>query len=91
MAITDLTSVALANNQVRIVESSILGSILVNILLILGSALLACSLLDTQTVYGTAGTQVLGCLLFVSVFVFLMPVNICPSIPMALMVNSRSS
>jgi len=65
--------VALANGHTRIVEASILGSILVNILLILGSALLACSVLGMDTTYTTAGTQVLGSLLFVSVFAFLMP------------------
>ena len=69
-----VNSVALKNDHIRIVQASILGSILVNILLILGSALLACSVFDVKTVYSTAGTQLLGCLLFVSVFTFLMPV-----------------
>ncbi|KAL2206814.1 hypothetical protein CC79DRAFT_907820 [Sarocladium strictum] len=65
--------VALVNNHIRIVQASILGSILVNLLLILGSALLACSMADLEAVYSTQGTQLLGCLLFVSVFAFLMP------------------
>ncbi|KAK0388851.1 hypothetical protein NLU13_5094 [Sarocladium strictum] len=65
--------VALVNNHIRIVQASILGSILVNLLLILGSALLACSMADLEGVYSTQGTQLLGCLLFVSVFAFLMP------------------
>jgi Ca2+:H+ antiporter len=68
--------VALVNNHIRIVQASILGSILVNLLLILGSALLACSMADLEAVYSTQGTQLLGCLLFVSVFAFLMPVSI---------------
>jgi Ca2+:H+ antiporter len=68
-------SVALVNNHIRIVQASILGSILVNLLLILGSALLACSMADLEAVYSTQGTQLLGCLLFVSVFAFLMPVS----------------
>lgn len=73
---TDQRSVALVNNHIRIVQASILGSILVNLLLILGSALLACSMADLEAVYSTQGTQLLGCLLFVSVFAFLMPVSL---------------
>ncbi|KAH6692354.1 vacuolar calcium ion transporter [Plectosphaerella plurivora] len=65
--------VALINNQIRIVLASILGSILVNLLLILGSALLASSMSDSEPTYNTAETQLLSSLLFVSVFVFLMP------------------
>lgn len=57
-------------------QASILGSILVNLLLILGSALLACSMAGLEAVYSTQGTQLLGCLLFVSVFTFLMPVSL---------------
>ncbi|KAL1890417.1 hypothetical protein Sste5346_008244 [Sporothrix stenoceras] len=65
--------VALVNNQVRVVQASILGSILVNSMLILGTALLATGLTDNEPVYNTAETQLLSCLLFASVFVFLMP------------------
>ncbi|CAK7266100.1 hypothetical protein SEPCBS119000_001850 [Sporothrix epigloea] len=65
--------VALVNDQVRVVQASILGSILVNSLLILGTALLATGLTDNEPVYNTAETQLLSCLLFASVFVFLMP------------------
>ena len=65
--------VALVNNQVRVVQASILGSILVNSLLILGTALLATGLTDNEPGYNTAETQLLSCLLFASVFVFLMP------------------
>ncbi|KAJ6442198.1 vacuolar calcium ion transporter [Purpureocillium lavendulum] len=65
--------VALRNNQVDIVRASILGSILVNMLLILGSALVAGSVLNCDPTYNTVEAQLLACLLFVSVFVFLMP------------------
>ncbi|KAI9148176.1 Vacuolar calcium ion transporter [Paramyrothecium foliicola] len=65
--------VALVNGHIRIVQASILGSILVNLLLILGSALLASSFRNFETVYNTAETQLLSCLLFVSVFVFMIP------------------
>ncbi|KAK5988164.1 Vacuolar calcium ion transporter [Cladobotryum mycophilum] len=64
---------ALKNNQIRVVQASILGSILVNLLLILGSALLVCGLPDQEFAHYAAGTQLLGSLLFVSVFTFLMP------------------
>jgi Ca2+:H+ antiporter len=79
MLILTLSSVALINNQIRIVLASILGSILVNLLLILGSALLASSMSDSEPTYNTAETQLLSSLLFVSVFVFLMPVGCLPS------------
>ncbi len=68
-------SVALLNNQIRVVQASILGSILVNILPILGTALLAADWSENQPVYNTTETQLLSCLLFVSVFVFIMPVS----------------
>ncbi|KAL7924466.1 hypothetical protein ACQKWADRAFT_319530 [Trichoderma austrokoningii] len=67
--------VALKNDQIRVVQASILGSILVNLLLILGSALLTTKLPDQEFLHDAAGTQLLGSLLFVSVFTFLMPVS----------------
>lgn len=66
----------MANNQISIVQASILGSILVNLLLILGSALLAGSSVNINPVYNTVEAQLLACLLFVSVFVLLMPVSL---------------
>ncbi|RKL04566.1 hypothetical protein BFJ68_g10961 [Fusarium oxysporum] len=65
--------IALRNNHVYIVQASILGSILVNLLLVLGSALLAGSVTDVDLLCNTAEGQLLACLLFVSVFVVLMP------------------
>lgn len=57
-------------------QASILGSILVNLLLILGSALLANNLIPNNVpICNSNETQLLACLLFVSVFVFLMPVR----------------
>lgn len=66
---------ALANNHVRVVQASLLGSVLVNLLLILGSALLAASTYESAQLYNTAEAQLLACLLFVSVFTFIMPVS----------------
>ncbi|KAF4977064.1 hypothetical protein FDECE_18398 [Fusarium decemcellulare] len=57
----------------KAVQASILGSILVNLLLILGSALLASSMTGLDPIYNTVEAQLLACLLFVSVFVILMP------------------
>uniref|UniRef100_A0A0D2XY10 Sodium/calcium exchanger membrane region domain-containing protein n=1 Tax=Fusarium oxysporum (strain Fo5176) TaxID=660025 RepID=A0A0D2XY10_FUSOF len=69
----DQNRIALRNNHVYIVQASILGSILVNLLLVLGSALLAGSVTDVDLLCNTAEGQLLACLLFVSVFVVLMP------------------
>ncbi|KAM0328661.1 hypothetical protein ACHAQA_005073 [Verticillium albo-atrum] len=66
--------VALVNNHIRIVQASILGSIIVNLLLILGSALFASTFSRHEASAPSASnTQLLSCLLLVSVFVFLMP------------------
>ncbi|PNY27650.1 Ca2+ transporter [Tolypocladium capitatum] len=65
--------VALANNHVRIVQASILGSIIVNLLLFLGSALLAGSVVNGEPTFNGAEARLLACLLFVSVFTLLMP------------------
>ena len=70
-------SIALANNQIQLVQLSILGSILVNLLLILGSALLASMVSQNDPTQTTSETQLLACLLFVSVFVIIMPVGYC--------------
>ncbi|PHH61159.1 hypothetical protein CDD81_727 [Ophiocordyceps australis] len=53
--------------------ASILGSVLVNLLLILGSALLVSSGASCEPTYNSTEAQLLACLLFVSVFAFLMP------------------
>ncbi|RDA88913.1 hypothetical protein CP532_5486 [Ophiocordyceps camponoti-leonardi (nom. inval.)] len=67
-------SAALAHNHVGIVQGSILGSVLVNLLLILGSALVVGSAADGEpSSYNAADAQLLACLLSVSVFTFLMP------------------
>ncbi|KAH6999078.1 Sodium/calcium exchanger protein-domain-containing protein [Ilyonectria sp. MPI-CAGE-AT-0026] len=65
--------IALVNNHIRIVQASILGSILVNLLLILGSALLASNLANYESILDEAESHLLAGLLFVSVFVILMP------------------
>lgn len=66
---------ALKHNQIHIVQASILGSMLVNLLPILGTALCVNGLWHDDPVLNTTETQLLSCLLFVSVFVFLIPVR----------------
>ncbi|ATY64147.1 sodium calcium [Cordyceps militaris] len=63
----------LMNGHVRIVQASILGSILVNLLPILGSALIATDTTGGDDSLRSTETQILACLLFVSVFVFMIP------------------
>ncbi|KAJ3961253.1 hypothetical protein N0V92_002050, partial [Colletotrichum tropicale] len=65
--------VALKHNQIHVVQASILGSMLVNLLPILGTALCVNGLWHEDPVLNTTETQLLSCLLFVSVFVFLIP------------------
>lgn len=60
-------------------QASILGSILVNLLLVLGTALVASSVAGVDMMYNTAEAQLLACLLFVSIFVVLIPVSDNPS------------
>ncbi|KAJ4324570.1 hypothetical protein N0V84_003849 [Fusarium piperis] len=65
--------VALVNDHIRIVQASILGSVLVNLLLILGSALLASSMSSHDPQCSVEESELLACLLFISVFVILIP------------------
>ncbi|KAM0259378.1 hypothetical protein ACHAPA_010763 [Fusarium lateritium] len=65
--------VALVNNHIRIVQASILGSVLVNLLLILGSALFASSMSNPDPHSSMEESELLAALLFVSVFVILIP------------------
>lgn len=72
---TDFDRVALVNNHIRIVQASILGSVLVNLLLILGSALFASSMSNIDPHSSMEESELLAALLFVSVFVILIPVS----------------
>ncbi|KAI3545258.1 vacuolar calcium ion transporter [Colletotrichum abscissum] len=65
--------IALKHNQIQVVQASILGSMLVNLLPILGTALCVCGVSQQEPALDTSETQLLGCLLFVSVFVLLIP------------------
>ncbi|KAH7198884.1 Sodium/calcium exchanger protein-domain-containing protein [Fusarium flagelliforme] len=75
-----LFSIALKENKIYVVQASILGSILVNLLLVLGTALVASSVAGVDMMYNTAEAQLLACLLFVSIFVVLIPTAFAQSI-----------
>ncbi|KAK2013586.1 Ca2+ transporter [Colletotrichum eremochloae] len=65
--------VALKHDRVRVVQASILGSILVNLLPILGVALFVNGFRYDGPVLNFVETQLLSCLLVVSTFVLLIP------------------
>ncbi|KIW95586.1 calcium/proton exchanger [Cladophialophora bantiana CBS 173.52] len=64
---------ALYHNQYEVVQASLLGSILVNLLLILGVAILAGSFCHQEQSHSKEDAQALACLLSVSVFSLLIP------------------
>ncbi|KAI0481392.1 hypothetical protein GGR56DRAFT_317452 [Xylariaceae sp. FL0804] len=64
---------ALARNHIKVVQGALVGSILVNLLLILGSAILAGELQPQDLVYNIDDAQALACLLALSIFSILIP------------------
>lgn len=67
--------IALVKNEIRIVQASLLGSILANLLLILGMAFLFGGLRYREQVYNSTVTQMSACLLSLSVMSLLLPVG----------------
>lgn len=67
--------IALAKNEIRIVQASLLGSILSNLLLILGMAFLLGGLRYREQIYNSTVTQMSACLLSLSVMSLLLPVS----------------
>ncbi|KAF1987190.1 hypothetical protein K402DRAFT_53275 [Aulographum hederae CBS 113979] len=65
--------IALVKNEVRIVQASILGSILANLLLILGMAFLLGGLRFREQIYNNTATQMHACMLSLSVMSLLLP------------------
>ncbi|KAF1826375.1 Calcium/proton exchanger [Dissoconium aciculare CBS 342.82] len=65
--------IALVKNEIRIVQASLLGSILANLLLILGMAFLLGGLRFREQVYNSTVTQMSACLLSLSVTSLLLP------------------
>ncbi|CAP81070.1 Pc12g14430 [Penicillium rubens Wisconsin 54-1255] len=65
--------IALVKNEIRIVQASLLGSILANLLLIMGMAFLAGGLRFREQIYNSTVTQMSACLLSLSVVSLLLP------------------
>lgn len=65
--------IALVKNEIRIVQASLLGSILSNLLLILGMAFLFGGLRFQEQIYNSTITQMSACLLSLSVTSLLLP------------------
>ncbi|CZR67105.1 related to manganese resistance protein [Phialocephala subalpina] len=66
-------SIALAKGEIRIVQASLLGSILANLLLILGMCFLIGGLRFREQIYNSTVTQMSACLLSLSVMSLLLP------------------
>jgi Ca2+:H+ antiporter len=65
--------IALVKNEIRIVQASLIGSILSNLLLILGMCFLLGGLRFREQVYNSTVTQTSACLLSLSVISLLLP------------------
>ncbi|KAL4936407.1 hypothetical protein BDV06DRAFT_205120 [Aspergillus oleicola] len=65
--------IALVKNEIRIVQASLLGSILANLLLILGMAFLFGGLRFQEQIYNSTVTQMSACLLSLAVMSLLLP------------------
>ncbi|KAI9047439.1 hypothetical protein LZ554_008158 [Drepanopeziza brunnea f. sp. 'monogermtubi'] len=65
--------IALAKGEIRIVQASLLGSILANLLLILGMCFLVGGLRFREQIYNSTITQMSACLLSLSVMSLLLP------------------
>ncbi|KAK3388140.1 Sodium/calcium exchanger protein-domain-containing protein [Sordaria brevicollis] len=65
--------IALVKNQINIVQASLLGSILANLLLILGMSFLLGGLRFREQIYNSTVTQMSACLLSLSVISLVLP------------------
>jgi Ca2+:H+ antiporter len=65
--------ILLAGNQIRVVQAALLGSILANLLLILGMAFLFGGLRYQEQVYNSTITQMSACMLSLAVMSLLLP------------------
>ena len=65
--------IALVKNEIRIVQASLLGSILANLLLILGMSFAVGGLRYREQIYNSTVTQMSACLLSLSVTSLLLP------------------
>ncbi|KAF2429158.1 hypothetical protein EJ08DRAFT_591293 [Tothia fuscella] len=65
--------IALVKNEIRVVQAALLGSILANLLLILGMAFVLGGLRYREQIYNSTVTQMSACLLSLSVMSLLLP------------------
>ncbi|ORY02263.1 Sodium/calcium exchanger protein-domain-containing protein [Clohesyomyces aquaticus] len=65
--------ILLAGNQIRVVQAALLGSILANLLLILGMAFLLGGLRYQEQIYNSTVTQMSACMLSLAVMSLLLP------------------
>lgn len=70
--------IALVKNEIRIVQASLIGSLLANLLLILGMAFLIGGLEFREQIYDSTVTQMSACLLALAVLSLLIPVRMMP-------------
>ena len=70
---TNHSSIALVKNEIRIVQASLLGSILANLLLILGMSFFLGGLRYREQIYNSTVTQMSACLLSLSVISLVLP------------------
>ena len=73
MSMLTINSIALVKNHIRIVQASLVGSILANLLLILGMCFLLGGLRFREQIYNSTVTQMSACLLALSVTSLLLP------------------
>lgn len=67
--------IALAHGEIRVVQGALVGSILVNLLFILGTAIIVGEFQPVKMRYDLNNAQALACLLSLSVFSTLIPVR----------------
>lgn len=67
-------STALLTNNIKVVQYSLLGSVLVNLLLVLGSAIIAGSIVSPDQLYNNDVTQSFVVLLNLTVSCLMIPV-----------------
>ena len=83
-------SIALVKNEIRVVQASLAGSILANLLLILGMAFFVGGLEYREQFYDSTATQMSACLLALSVLSLLIPVRAVSMPKSVLDADSRS-
>lgn len=69
------SSITLVHDHIHVVQDALVGSILVNLLLILGTAILAGVFQPKEQTFDLDNAQALACLLCLSVFTILLPVR----------------